>query len=125
MSYSGQMSYSDQLNEFGASVVNWARNRFNVRVPVIVAIALVSIVLVNLLSLSDLLLIPTMAIYLVAVVATFHELQEKGRSGWWILLMMTKINIGPLWLGLSLGAVINVLPVFLAMSSARRLDAQP
>ena len=119
------MSYSDQLNGFGTSVVNWARNPFNVRVPVIVAIALVSIVLVNLLSLSDLLLIPAMAIYLVAVVATFHELQEKGRSGWWIIIMMTKINIGPLWLGLSLGAVINVLPVFLAMSSARRLDAQP
>jgi hypothetical protein len=39
--------------------------------------------------------------------------------------MMAKINIGPLWLGLSLGAVINVLPVFLAMSPARRLEAQP
>lgn len=119
------MSYSDQLSGFGTSVVHWARNPFNVRVPVIVAIVLVSVVFVNLLSLSDLLLIPFLAIYLIAVVATFHELQEKGRSGWWILLMMTKINIGPLWLGLSLGAVINVLPVFLAMSSARRIDAQP
>jgi len=119
------MSYSDQSTGFGASLVNWARSPFNVRVPVIVAIALVAIVLVNLLSLSDLLLIPALAIYLVAVVATFHELQEKGRSGWWILLMMAKINIGPLWLGLSLGAVINVLPVFLAMSSARKLEAQP
>ncbi len=91
----------------------------------IVVIALVSIVLVNLLSLSDLLLVPALAIYLVAVVATFYELQEKGRSGWWILLMMLKVNIGPLWLGLSLGAVINMLPIFLAMSSARRLYAQP
>ena len=119
------MSYTDRLTGFGASVVNWARSPFNVRVPLIVATALVSIVLVNLLSLSDLLLVPALAIYLVAVVATFYELQEKGRSGWWILLMMAKINIGPLWLGLSLGAVINVLPVFLAMSSIRRLEAAP
>ena len=119
------MSYTDRLSGFGASVVNWARSPFNVRVPLIVATALVSIVLVNLLSLSDLLLVPALAIYLVAVVATFYELQEKGRSGWWILLMMAKINIGPLWLGLSLGAVINVLPVFLAMSSIRRLEAAP
>lgn len=104
--------------------MNWARNPFNLKVPAIVAITLVSVVLVNLLSLPDLLLIPLLAIYLVAVVATFHELQEKGCSGWWILLMLAKINIGPLWLGLSLGAVINVLPVFLAMSSARKIDAQ-
>lgn len=119
------MSRSEQSTGFGASLGNWARSSFNVRVPVIVAITLVAIVLVNLLSLSDLLLIPPLAIYLVAVVATFHELKEKGRSGWWILLMMAKINIGPPWLGLSLGAVINVLPVFLAMSSARKLEAQP
>jgi hypothetical protein len=119
------MSYSDRLTGFGDSVVNWARSPFNVRVPVIVALALVSIMLVNLLSLPDLLLIPALAIYLVAVVATFYELQGKGRSGWWIILMMAKINIGPLWLGLSLGAVINVLPVFLAISPARRLEAQP
>lgn len=91
----------------------------------IVTFALVSIVLINLFSLSDLLLVPPLAIYLVAVVATFYELEEKGRSGWWILLMMMKIDIGPQWLGLSLGAAINVLPVFLAMSSARRLKTQP
>lgn len=80
--------------------------------------------LVNLLSLPSLLLVPAVAIYLIAVVATFYELQDKGRSGWWILLMIAKIHIGPLWLGLSLGAAINLLPVFLAMSSARRLNAQ-
>ncbi len=90
----------------------------------IVVIVLASIVLVNLLSLPSLLLVPAVPIYLIVVVATFYELQDKGRSGWWILLMLAKINIGPLWLGLSLGIVINVLPVFLAVLSARRLAAQ-
>ena len=119
------MSYSVRLTDFGASVVNWARNPFHIKVPLIVAIVLVSVALVNLLKLSDLLLVPALIIYLTAVVATFHELRERGRSGWWVLLMITKINIGPLWLGLSLGAVVNLLPVFLAMSSAPRLNTQP
>jgi hypothetical protein len=112
------------MSGFGASAVKWARSPFNVRVPVIVALVLVSIVLVNLLGLPDLLLIPALAIYLVAVVATFYELQAKGRSGWWVLFMIAQVKIGPLWLGLSLGAAINVMPVILAMSSARELEAQ-
>ena len=117
------MPYGDRLTDFGASVVNWARSPFDVKVPLIVAIVLASVALVNLLKLPDLLLVPALIIYLVAVVATFYELREKGRSTGWILLMIAQIKIGPLWLGLSLGAVINVMPVFLAMSTARKLEA--
>lgn len=119
------MPYSVRLTDFGASLVNWARRPFHIKFPLIVATVFVSVALVNLLKLPDLLLVPALIIYLIAVVATFHELRERGRSGWWIFLMITKINIGPLWLGLSLGAVVTLLRVFLAMSSAPRLDKQP
>lgn len=109
------MAYSDRSTGLEAALPHWAQSRFAVRVPALIAFSLAWIVTVHLLELSQWMVLLGLPPYLLATIATFHELRENGRSGWWILLMVAHINLGPAWLGLSVGVLVNLVPVAMAL----------
>jgi hypothetical protein len=109
------MAYSDRSVGLEAELPHWVQSRFAVRVPALIAFTYACVVVVYLLELPRWLMLFGIPPYLLAAIATFYELRENGRSGWWILLMLANINLGPTWLGLSVGALINLVPVVIAL----------
>ena len=109
------MAYSDRSPGLEATLPHWAQSRFAVRVPALIAFTYACVVVVYLLELPLWLMFLGFPPYLLACVATFYELRENGRSGWWIVLMVANINLGPTWLGLSVGVLVNLVPVVIAL----------
>lgn len=113
------MAYSDRSPGLEAELPHWVQSRFAVRVSALIAFTYACVVVVYLLGLPQWLMFLGFPPYLLAVVATFYELRENGRSGWWIVLMVANINLGPAWLGLTVGALINLVPVVVAIRAGQ------
>lgn len=109
------MGLADQIIAASDSPLRWAQAHYRLAVPGLIAFALGFLVWVKAAGVNDLwLLAVSEPPYLLAVVLTFRRLEAHGRSGWWIILMIAAIRIGPEVYSLTIGVLFNLLPVALA-----------
>jgi uncharacterized membrane protein YhaH (DUF805 family) len=103
--------FTSRLSRFTAA----ALENYRLAVPAMLAVSLAILALVRWSGADDLWLLPvSVPLYLLAVVVTFRRLEAIGKSGWWILLMVTSFRVGPEVLGFTVGSVMNLVPVLLA-----------
>lgn len=60
----------------------------------------------------------TLPIFLALVALTYLRLRNAGLTGWWIVLMILALNVGPRWEGLEpltfhLSHLVHLIPVVL------------
>lgn len=109
------MSLADQFLSLFDRSFRWAQAHYRLAVPGLIALALGFLVWVKAAGANDLwLLVGSVPPYMLAVALTFRRLEAQGRSGWWILLMIAAIRIGPEVYSLTIGVMLNLLPVALA-----------
>jgi len=89
---------------------------------VLIAVTYAVIAVTFLAGLPDWWLLLGVVPYLIAAAATFYELRENGRSGRWIVLMLVHFNFGPTWFAFLAAALINLVPVILALKPAATVD---
>ena len=111
------MAYGNRSPGFEAEIIHWAQHPYHIRVPALLALTYVCVGAVYALGLPLWLLFFGLPPYLLATIATNYELRRKDRSGWWTLLMIAKVNLGPTWLGILVGIAVNLTPVLLAPRS--------
>jgi hypothetical protein len=116
------MAYGNRSPGFEAEIVHWAQHLYHIRVPALLALTYVCVGAVYALGLPLWFLLIGLPPYLLATIATNCELRRKGRSGWWILLMIANVNLGPAWLGILVGIAVNLTPVVLALRSPEPQD---
>jgi hypothetical protein len=93
----------------------WVQQDFRTRVAALLAVTYLIVITVYVADLPPWVILFGMPTYILAAIATYYQLRENGRSGWWILLMIGNFGFGPKILGLPiLGIVINLVPVALA-----------
>lgn len=109
------MDIAEPITSRLSRFIQTALQNYRIAVPAMLAVSLAILALVRSSGADDLWLLPVIVpLFLLAVVITFHRLEAIGRSGWWILLMVTSFRVGPEIWGLTAGSVLNLLPVVLA-----------
>jgi hypothetical protein len=116
------MAYGNRSPGFEAEIIHWAQHPYHIRVPALLALTHVCVGAVYALGLPLWLLFFGLPPYLLATIATNYELRRKDRSGWWTLLMIANVNLGPAWLGILVGIAVNQTPVVLALRSPEPQD---
>ena len=113
------MPYTEHSLGLAVELPHWAQENYRWRVPALIATTYALVAVVFLFGLPEWLVLFGLISYLIAALATYNRLREKGRSGWWILLMLAHISLGPKWMGISLaGTLINLVPIMLAWRPA-------
>lgn len=93
----------------------WVQQDFRTRVVGLLAVTYLVVITVYFADLPPWVILIGMPTYILAAIATYYQLRENGRSGWWVLLMIGNFSFGPKLLGLPiLGIVINLVPVAMA-----------
>ena len=116
------MAYGNRFPGFEAEIIHWTQHPYYIRVPALLALTYVCVGAVYALGLPLWLLFFGLPPYLLATIATNYELRRKDRSGWWTLLMIANVNLGPAWLGILVGIAVNQTPVVIALRSPEPQD---
>ncbi|AOL24359.1 hypothetical protein Ga0102493_11216 [Erythrobacter litoralis] len=93
----------------------WVQQDFRTRVAGLLAVTYSVAIAAYLTGFPPWVVVFGMPTYILAAIATYYQLRENGRSGWWIILMIGNFGFGPKFLGLPiLGIAMNMVPVIMA-----------
>lgn len=93
---------------------------YRIAAPSLIAAALAAGAIIRQFGLHEAwLAVSAMPLYLVAIVLTFKRLEQSGRTGWWVVLMLTNFSFGAAFFDITPAILINLLPVALAWPAPR------
>lgn len=87
-------------------------------VALIVTFILLPVLMMRLGALEWVASLAGLPVYVALVILTYHRLQDANLSGWWVVLMILVVNLGPRWDGLEpltfhLSHLLHLVPVAL------------
>lgn len=87
-------------------------------VALITAMILLPVLMMRLGALEWVASLAALPVYVALVVLTYRRLRDANLSGWWIVLMILVVNLGPRWDGLEpltfyLSHILHLVPVAL------------